>query len=116
MSKSIVVIGSSNTDIVVRANHFPASGETVIGEDFLMNAGGKGANQAVTVARLGGNAVFVCRTGKDFFGEDSIRLFGKEGMDTSYVRIDEEAASGVALITVNEAAENTIVVAPGSNA
>ncbi|GAB3432191.1 ribokinase [Niabella aquatica] len=116
MSKTIVIIGSSNTDMVIRTPRFPARGETVIGSDFLMNAGGKGANQAVAVARLGGKAVFVCRTGNDVFGEDAVRLLTKEGIDTSYIKTECEGASGVAIITVNNAGENTIVVAPGSNA
>ena len=116
MNKTIVIIGSSNTDMVIRTPRFPARGETLIGKDFLMNAGGKGANQAVTVARLGGNAVFVCRTGNDVFGEDTVRLLTNEGINTSYIRTDSEGASGVAIITVNNAAENTIVVAPGANA
>ena len=115
MSKAIVVVGSSNTDMVVRAPYFPAKGETIIGSDFLMNAGGKGANQAVAVARLGGTVVFVCRTGNDVFGNTARNLFVKEGIDTTYVETDEELASGVAVITVNDTAENTIVVAPGAN-
>lgn len=115
MSKEIVVVGSSNTDMVIRAPYFPTRGETIIGSGFLMNAGGKGANQAVAVARLGGNVVFVCRTGNDVFGNTAQRLFVKEGINTAYIETDEELASGVAVITVNDTAENTIVVAPGAN-
>lgn len=116
MNKTIVIIGSSNTDMVISTPHFPARGETVIGGDFLMNAGGKGANQAVAVARLGGNAAFICRTGNDVFGKDAVKLLSDEGIDTSYISTDSDSASGIAIITVNKTAENTIVVAPGSNA
>lgn len=117
MSRSkIVVIGSSNTDMVVRTSHFPEKGETVLGGEFMMNPGGKGANQAVAAARMGGEVVFVCKIGKDVFGSQSAELFEKEGIDVSYVLVDEENHSGVALITVDANAENTIVVASGANA
>lgn len=116
MNKTIVIIGSSNTDMVIRAPYFPARGETIIGADFLMNAGGKGANQAVTVARLAGKASFICRVGNDLFGDNALELFQREGIDTTYISRDPGAPSGIAIITVNDAAENTIVVAPGANA
>ncbi|WP_114791308.1 ribokinase [Niabella yanshanensis] len=116
MNKTIVIIGSSNTDMVIRTPYFPTRGETIIGADFLMNAGGKGANQAVTVARLAGNASFICRVGNDLFGNNALALFQKEGIDTTYISRDASAPSGIAIITVNDAAENTIVVAPGANA
>ena len=116
MDKTIVIIGSSNTDMVIRAPYFPARGETIMGGDFLMNAGGKGANQAVTVARLAGNACFVCRIGEDVFGSKAFELFTKEGIDTTHITRDPKEPSGIAIITVNDAAENTIVVAPGANA
>ena len=67
--KSIVVIGSTNTDMVVKTSHLPAGGETVLGGEFMMNAGGKGANQAVAAARYGNRVVFVAKTGDDLFGE-----------------------------------------------
>ena len=117
MSESkILVIGSSNTDMVICTGHLPLPGETVIGGTFFMNPGGKGANQAVTVARLGGRVSFICKTGSDIFGHQSNQLFNEEGIDTSYVFSDTKNPSGVALITVDTDAENCIVVAPGANA
>jgi ribokinase len=117
MSKQkILVVGSSNTDMVIKTKHLPRPGETVIGGTFFMNPGGKGANQAVTVARLGGQAVFICKTGSDVFGHQAHQLFEEEGIDTSYILLDSKNPSGVALITVDANAENCIVVASGSNA
>lgn len=112
----ILVIGSSNTDMVVRADRLPRPGETVLGGTFFMNPGGKGANQAVAAARLGGQVAFVCKTGDDLFGSEARRLFREEGIDTSHLLTDPSAPSGVALITVDRQAENCIVVAPGANA
>ena len=92
-------------------------GETVIGGTFFMNLGGKGANQAVTVARLGGRVSFICKkTRQRHFGHQANQLFNEEGIDTSYVFSDTKNPSGVALITVDTDAENCIVVAPGANA
>ena len=117
MSESqLLVIGSSNTDMVICTGHLPLPGETVIGGTFFMNPGGKGANQAVTVARLGGRVSFICKTGSDIFGHQANQLFNEEGIDTSYVFSDTKNPSGVALITVDTDAENCIVVAPGANA
>ena len=116
MSKKILVVGSTNTDMVVKTAHLPRPGETVLGGTFLMNAGGKGANQAVAAARLGAQVTFVCKTGNDIFGQQSRQLFADEGIDTTYVFSDAEHPSGVALITVDAQAENCIVVASGANA
>jgi ribokinase len=115
MKGSIVVVGSCNTDMVVKTTHLPAPGETILGGHFFMNAGGKGANQAVAAHRLGGNTTFICKIGNDLFGNNSLQLFRKEGINTSYVILDKSNPSGVALITVDENAENCIVVAPGAN-
>jgi len=115
-SQQILVVGSSNTDMVIKAGHLPRPGETVLGGTFLMNPGGKGANQAVSIARLGGQVTFICKTGNDIFGRQSKQLFEKEGIDTSYMFSDPEHPSGVALITVDAKAENCIVVASGANA
>lgn len=114
--QNILVIGSSNTDMVIRTEHLPLPGETVIGGTFFMNPGGKGANQAVAVARLGGQVAFVCKTGSDIFGHQAQQLFSEEGIDSSYVFSDTKNPSGVALITEDTHAENCIVVAPGANA
>ena len=116
MNKKILVIGSTNTDMVVKAAHLPRPGETILGGVFLMNAGGKGANQAVAAARLGAQVTFVCKTGNDIFGKQSKQLFADEGIDTRYVFSDATHPSGVALITVDDQAENCIVVASGANA
>lgn len=102
--------------MVVRTDRLPRPGETVIGGTFFMNPGGKGANQAVAVARLGGRVAFVCKTGDDLFGSEARRLFREEGIDASHLLTDPDAPSGVALITVDRQAENSIVVAPGANA
>lgn len=112
----ILVVGSSNTDMVVKARALPRPGETILGGNFFMNPGGKGANQAVAAARSGGQVVFVCKTGDDIFGSKSRELFAEENIDTSYVLQDARYPSGVALITVDEQAENCIVVASGANA
>ncbi len=114
--KKIIVVGSTNMDMVVKTSHIPEPGETVLGGTFFMNPGGKGANQAVAVARLGGDVIFVSKMGNDVFGKQSFRLYDEEGIDTSFILSDDELPSGVALITVDEAGENSIVVAPGANA
>ena len=114
--QKILVIGSLNTDRVLRTGHLPLPGETVIGGTFFMNPGGKGANQAVAVARLGGRVTFVCKTGSDIFGHQACQIFMEEGIDASFVFSDTKNPSGVALITVDDRAENCIVVAPGANA
>jgi ribokinase len=115
-AKKIVVVGSTNMDMVVKTSHIPTHGETVLGGAFFMNPGGKGANQAVTVARLGGNVLFVSKLGNDVFGKQAAQLFAAEGINTSCVLSDEAFPSGVALITVDAAGENSIVVAAGANA
>lgn len=116
MKPFIVVVGSSNTDMVIKAGRLPAPGETVLGGTFMMTAGGKGANQAVAAARLGGNVVFIAKTGDDIFGKQAIDLFKQEGIDTGHIIPDSENPSGVALITVDANGENCIVVASGANA
>lgn len=112
----ILVVGSSNTDMVINSPHLPAAGETIIGSSFFMNPGGKGANQAVAASRLGGHVTFICKTGNDIFGKQAAAIFENEGIDISYVIEDANNPSGVALITVDDHGENTIVVASGSNA
>ena len=94
---NIVVVGSANTDMVVKSPRIPGPGETVIGGEFLMAAGGKGANQAVAAARLGAHVTFVACLGNDVFGDQAIAGYQREGIDTSYIVRDPEAASGVAL-------------------
>ena len=112
---NILVVGSSNTDMVVRTASHPAPGQTVLGGQFFMNPGGKGANQAVAAARFGGQVTFITKTGNDVFGATAIEQFKKEGIDCRYIGVHPDAASGVALITVDAKGENAIVVAPGAN-
>jgi ribokinase len=116
MKPYIVVIGSSNIDMVVKAERLPAPGETILGGAFLMAAGGKGANQAVAAARLGGDVVLIAKVGDDIFGRQAVESFKLEGIDTSFIITDPVNPSGVALITVDAKAENCIVVASGANA
>lgn len=111
----IVVIGSTNTDMVIKSRKIPSPGETILGGTFLMNPGGKGANQAVAAARLNGNVTFVTKTGNDLFGEQAKHIFDFEGIDTSFIVKDPKNPSGIALIMVDQDGENSIVVAPGSN-
>ena len=112
----IVVIGSSNTDLMVRTPRIPQPGETLIGSGFMVNAGGKGANQAVAAARMGGQVTFVASVGDDQFGREALEHYRAEGIDTRYIVTRADVASGVALISVDDGAENSIVVAPGANA
>ena len=111
----IVVVGSSNIDMVVKSDTIPQAGETVLGGDFVMVPGGKGANQAVCAARLGADVKLVARIGDDVFGETSLENFRAVGVDTTFVTKDPTAPSGVALIVVDRGGENAIVVAPGAN-
>ncbi len=115
MAGKIIVIGSSNTDMVVKSPELPLPGETILGGKFFMFPGGKGANQAVAAARLGGEVVLIARTGSDVFGRQAVAGFRQEGIHTNYVISDENAPSGVALIMVDQKGENTISVAPGAN-
>jgi ribokinase len=111
----ILVIGSSNTDMVIKTSRFPEAGETIIGGDFFMFPGGKGANQAVAAKRMGGDVDFICKVGDDIFGKQAIMGFNNEGINTEFIKIDNKNASGVALITINNEGENEIVVASGAN-
>jgi len=113
--KKIVVIGSCNTDMVVKSAKLPHPGETVLGGSFLMNQGGKGANQAVAIARMGGNVTFVSKIGNDLFGKKTIEMFGMENINTDYIFSDPQLPSGVALIMVDNNGENCIMVASGAN-
>ncbi len=111
----IVVVGSSNTDMVIKSHRIPRVGETVVGGQFVMAAGGKGANQAVAAARLGAHVLFVAKVGQDLFGEQAIAGYTQEGIDTRFVFRDPQHATGVALIMVDEQGENLISVASGAN-
>lgn len=111
----IVVVGSVNRDLVARVEHHPAPGETVLGSGHETMPGGKGANQAVAAARLGSDVVFVGRVGADEAGTSLATELVREGVDAGHVAVDEEAPSGLAIITVDDAGENSIVVSPGAN-
>lgn len=111
----IVVIGSTNTDLVIRCPRFPRPGETLLGSDFLINPGGKGANQAVAVHRLGGSLTYIAKVGDDLFGRQTLTHFREAGIDTRFVFTTAEVPSGIALIAVDERAENSIILAPGAN-
>ena len=113
--KQILVIGSSNTDMVIKTDRLPYPGETIVNGTFLVNAGGKGANQAVAAARLGGNVTFITKRGTDLFGNQSVGLLMREGIDTQNVVKDNEHPSGVALITVDSKGKSMGVTAPGAN-
>ena len=113
---SILVIGSSNTDMVIRVPELPHPGETVAGGEFEVFGGGKGANQAIAARRAGGDVQFIAAVGNDEFGKNAIATFVAEGIDTSGIQVVDEAPSGVAMIFVNHAGENCIGVAPGANA
>ena len=116
MSGKIVVVGSSNTDMIIKTPRIPKPGETVLGGEFSTAAGGKGANQAVAAARAGGDVAFIARVGDDMFGEQALEGFRRDGIDTTFVFRDAEAPSGVALIFVDDLGENSIAVASGANA
>ena len=111
----ILVLGSSNTDMTVKTATLPAPGETVLGGDFTMSPGGKGANQAVAAIRAGGEVSFICKVGRDQFGDNALAHYSEEGIDIS-ASLRSDRPSGVALITVDRDAENCIVVASGANA
>ena len=115
MKSKIVVVGSSNTDMVVKVPHIPAPGETVMGSELLTIPGGKGANQAVGAARAGGEVVFIACVADDTFGTDAVENYKKDGIDTSFIKVKPGIHSGVALINVAEDGENSIAVAPGAN-
>ncbi|MBQ9893337.1 MAG: ribokinase [Bacteroidales bacterium] len=114
MNKQILVIGSSNTDMTIKGDRLPVPGETVTGGNFYMGPGGKGANQAVAARRLGGDVTFICKVGRDIFGDNALAGYAKEGIDISHV-MRSDKASGTALILVDNTGENCISVASGAN-
>lgn len=112
---NIIIVGSVNTDMVVRTAHIPAPGETILGSSFFITGGGKGANQAVAVAKLCGHACMIGKVGNDVFGEQAILNLQHENVDTNFIYSTDQQPSGVALIAVADSGENSIIVAPGSN-
>ncbi len=113
--RPVVVLGSINTDLVVRAAAFPRPGETIHGTGFVVVGGGKGANQATAAARLGAPVEFIGAVGADDFGARRLEELTAAGVDTRAVRRRADASTGVALITVAASGENTIVIAAGAN-
>ena len=114
MSK-ILVIGSSNTDLIATVKNFPAAGETITGTSFLQAMGGKGANQAVAARRLNGEVKFVTCLGTDANGQNTLKYFREMGLDVSSALLVDDAPSGTAIILVDENGENCIVITPGAN-
>jgi ribokinase len=112
---AILVIGSSNTDLVIRVPRLPLPGQTVLGESFATFAGGKGANQAVAARRAGAQVRFLAAVGNDSYGRDAVDGLVAEGIDTALVQVIDDAPSGVAMIVVSDDGENSIAVAPGAN-
>ena len=118
MASGITVVGSLNADLVVMVRRFPGTGETVTGHDFSVYPGGKGANQAFAAGRLGGGDVpvrMVGQVGQDAYGSWLKQSLGQVGVDVTRVRLDPEAPTGLAMITVDAAGQNQIVVVPGAN-
>jgi ribokinase len=113
---NIVVVGSSNTDMILKVPRIPKPGETILGGRFTTAAGGKGANQAVAAARAGGKITFIARIGDDIFGQQARRGFESDNINVEFLKIDNKEPSGVALIYVDEKGENSIGVASGANA
>lgn len=111
----VVVVGSSNMDLVAYASRLPAAGETLMGERFQTGYGGKGANQAVAAARLGARVALVARVGDDVFGGDMLRNFAARGIDTAHVTVTPGISSGVAPISVDAKGRNAIIVVAGAN-
>ncbi|MEZ5072191.1 MAG: ribokinase [Bacteroidales bacterium] len=114
--KHILVVGSSNTDLIVQVPTLPRPGETVLGGTFATFPGGKGANQAVAAARAGGEVVFIASVGGDAYGKEAVRIYEAETIQTGHIKVCREKPSGVATITIAANGENAIAVAPGANA
>ena len=114
-NKPIVVIGSINMDLACRTPHIPTAGETILGSDFVMMPGGKGANQAVAAAKLGGQVYMVGRVGDDDFGDRLIYCMSAHKVNVEHITVSEGDATGIAMILVDMKGENSIIVAPGAN-
>lgn len=114
--KKILVVGSSNTDLIIKVPEIPRPGETLLGGQFQTFPGGKGANQAVAAARAGGEVVFIAAVGDDAYGAEAIKAYKDDGINTEYIKISKGVPSGIAMITVSQKGENAIAVASGANA
>ena len=116
MNKKVVVVGSINFDLTIKAKRLPQPGETIIGGRYTRGPGGKGGNQAIAAVRAGADVSFIARVGTDSYGRDSVKHLSAERIDTRYIIHDEDVPTGVAFILVDEGGENSIVVASGANA
>ena len=114
-AKHIVVVGSSNMDLVAKAPRIPVTGETLTGTDFFMVPGGKGANQAVAAAKLGAEVIFVAKLGKDVFASKSLENFKSVNINTRHIEQLDNVPSGVAIIAIDDNGKNIIIVVPGAN-
>lgn len=112
---SLIVFGSLNMDLVAQTPRLPTPGETVQGQCFFTSPGGKGANQAVAAARLGATTYLVGRVGNDAFADELLTGLKADSVDTQQVLVESQTHSGVAMITVNQSSENTIIVIAGAN-
>ncbi len=111
----ICVVGSTNVDLTFRTARLPHPGETISGYDYHIGCGGKGGNQAVIAARLGGHVTLISRVGHDEFGEMSLRNYREQAVDTTFVTVDADHPTGTAAIIVDDQGQNCIIVAPGAN-
>ena len=114
--KNILVVGSSNTDLIIKVPEIPRPGETLLGGEFMTFPGGKGANQAVAAARAGGNVIFIASVGDDPYGHEAIKGYRLDNINTEEIKICKGVPSGIAMITISGSGENAITVAPGANA
>jgi ribokinase len=114
MSKKIIVIGSLNMDIVIPTKTIPAIGETVLGGEYMVVPGGKGANQAVAAARLGGSVTMIGCVGDDIFGNDLVKNLTENKVNVQYVKVMDKVTTGLAVITLKDG-DNSIIVSPGAN-
>jgi len=115
MTGKIIDIGSLNMDLIVGTTRHPQIGETILGGKFTTLPGGKGANQAIAAARMGAQVTMIGRVGCDAFGNELREVAARDGIDTSYISVDKQEPTGIALITVDAEGRNTIVVASGAN-
>lgn len=114
--EKILVVGSSNTDLIIKVPEIPRPGETLLGGEFQTFPGGKGANQAVAAARGGGDVVFIASVGNDSYGDDSVKGYKLDNINTENIKICKGIPSGIAMITISDSGENAITVASGANA
>ena len=111
----VVVVGSFNMDLVIKTERRPQKGETLVGEEFGMFIGGKGANQAIAASRLGAEVTMIGRLGRDLFGDSFLAEFGKENIDTSFVIRDAEVGTGIASPVIDADGDNSIIIVPRAN-